>query len=72
MDENYTDRRQIIDEAWRTEDIVSLFANWGFVPCAMQMYGIDVVAQYAEYVFMKQDALERVYKDRMETLLQKE
>ena len=68
MADHYRDKQQIIDEAWKIDDVISLFANWRFVPCAMQMYGIDVMTQYIEYLFIHQFALAKTYKERMKTI----
>lgn len=68
MTANYPKKMQIVDEAWEIDDVVSLFANWGFSPCSMQIYGIDAIAQYVEYLFIHRNALAQKYRQRMEQI----
>lgn len=68
MRQHYADKLQIVDEAWKTDDVISLFANWGFWPLAMQMYGLDVISQYVEYLFIHRTALAETYKNRMQQI----
>lgn len=68
MQQHYADKLQIVDEAWKTDDVISLFANWGFWPLAMQMYGLDVISQYVEYLFVHRTALAATYKNRMQQI----
>jgi len=65
MRSHYPDKLQIVDEAWQIDDIVSLFDYWDFVPCSMQMYGIDAIGQYIEYLFIHRDALASKHQERM-------
>ena len=68
MQEKYPSKLQIIDEAWRIEDIVSLFDYQGFAPYAMRMYGLDVQAQYIEYLFMTKKRLDESFLKTLEKI----
>lgn len=65
MSENYPNKQQVIDEAWKIDDIISLFASWDFVPTYISLYGIDVIVpQYNDYIFMQKDRLSDQYRQR--------
>lgn len=68
MKDKYPDKLQIVDEAWSIEDVVSLFSYLGFSPVTMQMYGLDVPAQYIEYVFMREENLSDMFLTRMSNI----
>jgi len=68
MQERYPEKLQIIDEAWKMDDILSLFRYWSFVPISVQVYGIDAPGQYVEYLFIHSTALGKTYQDRMEQI----
>lgn len=71
MAKNYPDKQQIVDEAWKIEDIVSLFASQNFVPIHMKIYGIDTFAQYNEYIFVNHDGLNGHYEKCLNRLYNK-
>jgi len=63
MSENHPDKQQIIDEAWKMGDIISLFAPWDFIPTYMSLYGVDVaVPQYNDYIFIGKERLDDEYR----------
>lgn len=49
---------QIVDEGYTIQQVVTLFATNGFVPVHMQIHA----AQYNEYIFVKEQALEKHFK----------
>ena len=60
------EKLQIVDEAYKVEEVVRLFRSQGFVPVFMSMYGIGVEApQYNEYVFLHIEAITDYYKRRL-------
>lgn len=72
MKRNFPEKLQIVDEPWNLNDVLGLFEYFEFVPIAMQMYGLDVEAQYVEIVFVHENKLDRKYTDRMRQIYTKE
>lgn len=68
MNKYYPEKQQIVDEAWKIDDVVSLFANWQFIPAAMRIYGLDVPSQYIEYLFVHEDSLGEMHKTQMQII----
>jgi len=68
MNKRYPDKLQIVDEAWSIEDVVSLFSYLGFSPLSLRMYGMDVQAQYIEYLFINTEFLNRMYEEKLEKI----
>lgn len=68
---NHPDKLQIIDEPHKMDDVVSLFAYCDFIPTYISIYGIDTDVQYNEYVFRRNDKLEKYYKKRLNAIYSK-
>ena len=61
MKENHPELLQIVDEVYPLPEIIVTFRLAGFTPIKIDMYGIDVVYQYNEVLFIPDDRMKRYY-----------
>jgi len=61
MKDKYPERQQIEEIAYSINDILVIFANCGFEPIHLNIYGIDTDVQYNEYLFCNKDRLMEFY-----------
>jgi len=65
MKNNYPQRLQIIDEDYQPKFLLENFRMIGFEVVFMNIYGIDLLYQYNEFIFISKQKLENIYKERM-------
>lgn len=65
---NYPEKRQIIDEDYDPNILISMFQKIGFQPYYVSIYGLDVPIQYNEYLFMTDYSLGNIYKQSFERM----
>jgi len=61
MQENRANELQIVDEAYSVSKMITLFSGIGFELANIKIYGLDVVCQYNEYLFVRSGWLEKAY-----------
>jgi len=61
MKKNHFEKLQIVDEVYQLSEILIKFGVIGFTPSKIDMYGIDVVYQYNEIVFISDKKLGKYY-----------
>ena len=61
MKENHPEVLQIVDEVYPLSEILVTFGAIGFTPTVINMYGIDIVYQYNEIVFIADERLKSYY-----------
>jgi cyclopropane fatty-acyl-phospholipid synthase-like methyltransferase len=59
---NYPDKLQIIDEDYNSEYLIEGFKRFRFQVYQYSIYGLDVPAQYNEYLFVTSERLEEIYR----------
>jgi SAM-dependent methyltransferase len=57
MKQNHHESLQIVDEVYYIPEILITFGTIGYTPTRIEMYGIDVVYQYNEIVFIRSDRM---------------
>lgn len=68
MRKNHPDRLQIIDEDYNSDYLISNFGRIGFEIWQYSTYGLDVPAQYNEYIFINRQRLNEVYKQSLKKI----
>lgn len=63
MKNRHPQKLQIVDEAYAPDFVISCFNKIGFQPYRINIYGLDVPAQYNEYFFVTEDVLKNIYKE---------
>ena len=61
MKKNHFEKLQIVDEVYQLSEILIKFGVIGFTPSKIDIYGIDVVYQYNEIVFISDKKLGKYY-----------
>ncbi len=62
MHKNHPEKLQIIDHGHTMGSLVNLFSYCGFEPIFMNIYGLDVPAQYNEHLFLHIEGLKKLYR----------
>ena len=71
MQARHPSKLQIVDEAHKIDDIVSLFSYCDFSPTHIGIYGLDTIVQYNEYVFRRTDWINEQYRQRLTAIYSK-
>jgi len=59
----YPEKQQVEDVAYSICEILALFADCGFEPIHLNIYGLDTEVQYNEYLFCDEDRLMEFYSN---------